>query len=57
MATGICDAADLDMDGDGLSNDVETNTSVYIDELDTGTSSMNADSDGDSYCDGPSIPV
>ena len=54
---GTCDAADLDMDGDGLSNDVETNTSVYIDELDTGTSSMNADSDGDSYCDGPSIPV
>ena len=54
---GTCDAADLDMDGDGLSNDVETNTSVYIDELDTGTSSMNADSDGDSYCDGPSIPI
>ena len=54
---GTCDAADLDMDGDGLSNDVETNTSVYIDELDTGTSSMNADSDGDSYCDGPSVPL
>jgi len=53
----ICDAADSDMDGDGLSNDVETNTSVYIDELNTGTSSMNADSDGDSYCDGPSVPL
>lgn len=53
----LCDAEDPDIDGDGLANDVETNTSLYIDELDTGTSSMNADSDGDSYCDGPLMPI
>ena len=53
----LCDAEDPDMDGDGLANEVESNTSLYVDEFDTGTSSMNADSDGDSYCDGPSVPL
>ena len=53
----LCDAEDPDIDGDGLANEVESNTSLYVDEFDTGTSSMNADSDGDSYCDGPSIPL
>jgi len=53
----LCDAEDPDIDGDGLANDVESNTSLYVDEFDTGTSNMSADSDGDSYCDGPSIPL
>ena len=53
----ICDALDDDVDGDGLLNDVETNTSTYVDENDTGTDSMNADSDGDGVCDGPQVPA
>ena len=53
----ICDALDDDVDGDGLLNDVETNTSTYVDENDTGTASMNADSDGDGVCDGPQVPA
>ena len=53
----LCDAEDPDIDGDGLANDVESNTSLYVDEFNTGTSNMSADSDGDSYCDGPSIPL
>ena len=52
-----CDALDDDIDGDGLLNDVETNTSTYVDENDTGTDSMNADSDGDGVCDGPQVPA
>jgi len=53
----ICDALDDDIDGDGLLNDVETNTSTYVDENDTGTDPRNADSDGDGVCDGPVAPA
>ncbi len=53
----ICDELDDDIDGDGLLNDVETDTSTYLNENDTGTDSMNADSDGDGVCDGPSVPI
>ncbi|MDG1556413.1 MAG: hypothetical protein P8Q98_01290, partial [Candidatus Poseidoniaceae archaeon] len=53
----ICDALDDDVDGDGLLNDVETNTSTYVDENDTGTQSGNADTDGDGVCDGPQVPA
>ena len=52
----ICDAQDGDIDGDGLINSVETNDSIYINETSTGSDPYNADSDGDGYCDGDSIP-
>ena len=30
----------------------ETGTNVYVDETDTGTDSLNPDTDGDGICDG-----
>ena len=45
--------ADTDDDGDGLSDDVETNTGYYTNETDTGTDPLNPDTDGDGICDGP----
>ncbi|MBT7987137.1 MAG: hypothetical protein HN689_02710, partial [Euryarchaeota archaeon] len=53
----ICDELDEDIDGDGLLNDVETNSSTYVDQNNTGTDSINADSDGDGVCDGPEVPA
>ena len=53
----ICDAQDSDIDGDGIPNTAETDTSVYVDADDTGTSPILADTDGDDWCDGPSIPL
>tara|TARA_B100001778_G_scaffold37974_1_gene27529 strand:- start:1704 stop:4598 length:2895 start_codon:yes stop_codon:yes gene_type:complete len=53
----ICNELDEDVDGDGLLNDVETNTSAYIDQNNTGTDSWNADTDGDGICDGPIAPA
>ena len=53
----ICNELDDDVDGDGLLNDVETNTSAYIDQNNTGTDSWNADTDGDGICDGPTSPA
>ena len=52
-----CDALDDDIDGDGLLNNVETNTSTYVDQDNTGTDSWNADTDGDGICDGPVVPA
>ncbi|MBT3652574.1 MAG: hypothetical protein HN541_04635, partial [Euryarchaeota archaeon] len=52
-----CDALDEDIDGDGLLNDVETNTSAYVDQDNTGTNAWNADTDGDGVCDGPVVPA
>ena len=52
-----CDAQDNDIDGDGLLNSAETNDSIYINETSTGSDPYNADSDGDGYCDGESIPL
>ena len=43
---------DRDLDGDNLSDLVETNTTVFIDEEDTGTDPYNPDSDGDGMPDG-----
>ena len=48
--TGLVE--DLDDDGDGLLDTVETNTSVFLDENDTGTDPLVADSDGDGFGDG-----
>ena len=53
----ICNELDDDVDGDGLLNDVETNTSAYVDQNNTGTDSWNADTDGDGICDGPTAPA
>ncbi|MGB2049090.1 MAG: putative Ig domain-containing protein [Candidatus Poseidoniaceae archaeon] len=53
----ICNEMDDDIDGDGLNNSVETNTSTYIDANNTGSDSWNADSDGDGICDGPIAPA
>ena len=54
---GICDAQDSDIDGDGIPNTAETDTSIFVDIDDTGTSPILADTDGDDWCDGPSIPL
>ncbi len=40
-----------DADGDGLADDVETGTGVYIDECDTGTDPYSEDTDGDGIID------
>ena len=53
----ICNELDDDIDGDGLLNDVETNTSTYVNQTNTGTDSWNADTDGDGICDGPIAPA
>lgn len=44
-----------DDDNDGLANDVETNTGVFIDAGNTGTDPNNDDSDNDSYIDGDEV--
>ncbi len=51
-ADGIGDICDPDRDGDGLDNDVETDTGVFTDANDTGTNPDAVDSDGDGYDDG-----
>ena len=53
----VCNAIDDDIDGDGLNNTVETNTSTYIDANNTGTDAWDADTDGDGICDGPIAPA
>ena len=45
------------MDGDGLLNNVETDTGFYNNSADTGTDPANADTDGDGVCDGPEVPA
>ena len=43
---------ETDRDGDGLSNDAETNTGTFVDSTDTGTDPDDPDTDGDGYDDG-----
>lgn len=45
----------LDSDGDGLLDDVETNTGVFMDANDTGTDPFNNDSDNDGLLDGAEL--
>lgn len=45
-------AAPGDLDNDGLRDEVETNTGVYVSPADTGTNPAIADTDGDSLPDG-----
>ena len=42
----------VDSDEDGLPDDVETNTGIFVDGTDTGTDPNNPDSDGDGLLDG-----
>jgi hypothetical protein len=44
-----------DSDGDGLTDDVETNTGVYVSPSDTGTDPNNPDTDGDGFSDGDEV--
>jgi hypothetical protein len=44
-------ACDDDDDGDGLLDTVETDTGLYVDENDTGTDPLLADSDADGFDD------
>lgn len=45
----------LDSDGDGLPDCVETGTGVFVDETDTGTDPHQADTDGDGIPDGDEV--
>ena len=45
--------ADTDDDADGLEDVVETGTSIYVDNNDTGSNPLDPDTDDDGICDGP----
>ena len=45
-------SASIDTDGDGLADDVETDTGVYVSANNTGTDPANPDTDGDGFPDG-----
>ncbi len=47
----------IDSDGDGLSDDVETSTGIFVDSDDTGSDPNNADTDGDGLDDGTEINI
>ncbi|MBM3863192.1 MAG: hypothetical protein FJ385_04440 [Verrucomicrobia bacterium] len=47
----VDDNTDGDLDNDGLLDEAETNTGVFVDENNTGTDPNSADSDGDGYTD------
>jgi hypothetical protein len=51
------DVAIEDADGDGLQNDVETNTGVYVDETDTGTDPNDPDTDNDGLNDSDEVNI
>lgn len=44
-----------DSDGDGLNDNVETNTGIYVSANDTGTDPSNPDTDGDTVNDGAEV--
>ena len=49
------DACDPDDDNDGLLDEVETGTQVFVSPSDTGTDPLNPDSDGDGVSDGDEV--
>jgi len=51
------DIAVDDEDDDGLANEVETNTGVYVDENDTGTDPNDPDTDNDGLNDGDEVNI
>ena len=54
---GIGDACDDDQDNDGLTDDVETNTGVFVDATDTGTDPFDSDTDNDGLLDGAEVDI
>jgi hypothetical protein len=44
-----------DTDGDGLADNVETDTGVFVSPLNTGSDPLSIDSDGDTYSDGTEV--
>ena len=48
----VNNASTLDSDGDGLTDDVETDTDIYVSPTDTGTDPNDPDSDDDGVNDG-----
>lgn len=54
-ADGISYFLDKDRDGDGLENDVESGTGVFVSLGDTGTNPLDPDSDGDGFDDGEEV--
>jgi len=46
-----------DFDGDGLADEVETDTGVYVDETDTGTDPTDPDTDNDHLSDGDEVLI
>ena len=52
---GAATASNVDTDGDGLLDSVETNTGVYVSPTDTGTDPNNPDTDGDGVNDGVEV--
>lgn len=49
------DVCDIDADGDGLLNTVETGTGIFVDANDTGSQSLIFDTDGDGIDDGTEV--
>jgi len=49
------DACDLDDDGDGLDDIVETNTGSFVSPTDTGSNPLDADTDDDGFDDGEEV--
>ena len=45
----------LDTDGDGIPDEYETGTGIYVSPTNTGTSPTNSDSDGDGLTDGQEV--
>jgi hypothetical protein len=52
---GAGDACDADDDNDGLSDAVETDTGIFVDENDTGSDPLDSDSDNDGILDGEEV--
>jgi len=51
----VGDICDIDDDNDGLLDTVETNTGIFVDENDTGSDPLDADSDDDGVDDGQEV--
>ena len=56
-ADTVGNTCDADDDGDGLPDDVETGSGVYVDANDTGSDPLDPDSDGDGVSDGAEVAL
>lgn len=52
---GACNAGDPDDDEDGLLDEAETDTGIFVSAADTGTDPLVADTDGDGFDDGEEV--